>query len=88
MNEEELVELALYCENLMREPLFNKLSEQVELNLTHQLLTSKPAEREAREDYYRAFQAFRNLLDTMSAIVATKEQIKAKQDAEAEENND
>ncbi len=88
MNEQEIVELSLYCENLLREPLFNKLSEQVELNITHQLLTSAVGEREQREELYRAFQAFRSLLDTMSAIISTKQSIQSAQDAADTENDD
>ncbi len=72
MDNETIVGLGSYCEQLLCDPNFQFLSAYFEQNAAAELLSTKPHETKLRESIYARVTAHREFLTTMSSFVKQK----------------
>lgn len=73
MTENELITLGEYCERLLGEDNFNVLVKQYETQTIEHLLSTKPDEKERRENLYASMSGVRDFLGLMKFFVQEKD---------------
>lgn len=72
MNDDEIVALGTYCEQLKSNQNFQKLLNQFELQIVNHFLQTQPYETKKREGIYASFSGVRDFLGNMDAIIEQK----------------
>lgn len=75
MTDLETVELGEYCEDLMKQENFNKITKLFEDQTLHNLLNTRPDEKDKREAVYASFNGVRDFMGLMLAITDMKNAI-------------
>lgn len=83
MTEDEVIVLGQYCENLKQQENFTTLVKQFETQTIEFLLTTKPEDKEKREQIYASMNGVRDLLGLMDFYINTKNEIIEKQERDA-----
>lgn len=76
-NEDELVELGMYCEQLLADQGFNKLVEACSDEFGRNILEAENADK--REEIVAIYQGLKAFLSLATQFVMVKDQIAAKQ---------
>ena len=88
MTKQETVELGQYCEDLMNQDYFVKLVGLFETQTIQHMLSTKPEEKQKREDVYASFSGVRDFIGLMTFYKQSKDQIIAEDEAPSEDTPD
>jgi hypothetical protein len=75
MNEDEIITLGQYAEDLLHNECFNVLAAQYTTNITQNLLSTAPAAKQEREDLYNYYLGYTNFLVHLKAVVDEKNRL-------------
>jgi len=72
LNEQEIISLGHYCEDLLQQENFNKVVNLFEQQISHDFLKTKPEEKQKREGIYASYVGLSEFLGLMRATVEAK----------------
>lgn len=82
------MELGQYCEDLLEQEHFIKLVGLFETQTIQHMLSTKPEEKQKREDVYASFSGVRDFIGLLTTYVAEKDHIIREDNAPSEDTPD
>ena len=75
MTDQDTIELGYYCEEVLRNDLFNVVAQQFEQQCFVHMMSTAPDKKMEREGIYSQYRGFKDFLGHMVAIVEQKDRI-------------
>lgn len=86
MTDDELIELGLYCEDLLSQEHFNVLARQFDLQCFEHMMGTEAHETKKRESIFATRTGLRDFLGHLRAVVDQKDEILKRYEAPSDED--